>query len=159
MSSWQPRTTLTHNHRINPWNTRKISTCPSCKNWNIRFTALRAKLSPSHALKLGSQRLNTELLNEEKLGRITLNTLKMWGVYTLRRQLKHHTNLHTLIYLTIRAKSKDSIFKPCWDTNLLITRTDCTWQWSDVEVSTLTKWAYHQEWGNLELYGSWCDII
>lgn len=51
----------------------------------IRFTALRAKLSSSHALKLGSQRLNNELLSEENLDRITLNTLKMGGIYTLRR--------------------------------------------------------------------------
>lgn len=36
----------------------------SCKNSNIKFTALRAKLSHSHELKLGSQRLNTPLLNE-----------------------------------------------------------------------------------------------
>lgn len=51
----------------------------------IRFTALRAKLSSSHALKLVSQRLSNEQLSEENLSRITLNTLKMGGIYTLRR--------------------------------------------------------------------------
>lgn len=64
----------------------------------IRFTALRAKLSSSHVLKLGSQRLNNELLSEENLGRITLNTLKMGGDIYIKEVIKI---LHTSTYIHI----------------------------------------------------------